>query len=364
MKIIDITRQIEAVAPLMLQESYDNAGLLIGKPDDKIDKALITLDVTEAVLEEAIQENCQLIIAHHPIIFKGLKKLNAKTDVERIVMKAIKNDIAIYAAHTNLDNVGNGVNKKISDLIGLTETRILETSGNLLRKLVVFVPLAEAEKLRVAVFEAGGGHIGNYDSCSFNVPGQGSFRAGQGAQPFVGEKGKLHFEEEVRFETIYPVYKEQGIINAMLAVHPYEEVAYDIYPLSNQFDGVGAGMIGNLKEPETVEDFIARIKKIFNAQSVKYAGKDAAKVQRVAVCGGAGSFLISAAQKAGADVFISGDIKYHDFFLANDKLGLIDIGHYESEQFTKQLIFTILMQKFPNFALRISETNTNPVKYL
>ena len=359
-----ITKELESIAPLDLQESYDNSGLLIGKTDLEISAVLITLDITEEILQEAISKKCNLIIAHHPLIFKGLKSLTGRNSIERIVENAIKNDIAIYAIHTNLDNVNNGVNDILSQKLGLMNTQILSVKTGLLRKLVTFCPIDHAEKVRESIFKAGAGQIGNYDSCSFNASGEGTFRGSENSNPFIGEKGKLHFEKEIRIETIYPVYNEKAILTALLEAHPYEEVAYDIYPLANNFNQVGAGMIGELKTMVDEEEFLHQVKKITGSGCIRHSALTGKKIGKVAICGGSGSFLISQALKQNADIFITGDVKYHDFFNGEGKMLIADVGHFESEQFAKELIYSILMKKFPTFAVQISETNTNPVNYL
>jgi dinuclear metal center YbgI/SA1388 family protein len=364
MKLNEITNALEEIAPLSLQESYDNAGLLIGDKFTDINKILISLDVTEEVIEEAINKGCNLIISHHPIIFSGLKRITGGTYVERIVAMAIKNDIALYAAHTNLDNIDGGVNSILCDKLGLKNKRILSPKKEMLRKLVTFCPVEYAERVRNALFAAGAGHIGNYDNCSYNVNGTGTFRGSEDTNPFVGEKGKLHFEEEVRIETVFPVYREQNIISALLNAHPYEEVAYDIYTLSNDFLLAGAGMVG---EPETEVDeidFLNKVKEITGVGCIRHTALTGKKIKKVAVCGGSGSFLIKDAIRSGADIFLTGDIKYHEFFDADGKIVIADIGHYESEQFAKDLIYSVLIKKFSNFAVLISEVNTNIVNYL
>ncbi len=363
MKIKDITQIIEQFAPLPLQESYDNAGLIIGDPSAKATGALITMDVTDAVIDEAIKNKFNLIVAHHPLIFKGLKKIIPNEMIGRMVTKCIKNDIAVYAAHTNLDNVIGGVNRIISDKLGLRNQKILDTKSDQLRKLVVFIPKDHAGKVRRAIFDAGAGHIGNYDNCSFNTPGDGTFRALEGADPFVGNKNELHFETELRTEFIYPFYREAEILAAMQRAHPYEEVAYDIYPLANTFNKVGAGMIGELDEPEDTKKFLQRIKRTFGAGCIRHTEIVKEEIKKVALCGGSGSFLIQKAIRAGADVYISGDIKYHEFFDADGKITIADIGHYESEQFTKELLMNLIKKNFSTFAVQISAVNTNPINY-
>lgn len=364
MKLSEITQELEKYAPISLQESYDNAGLLIGDNNQDIERALITLDVTESVLNEAIENNCQLIIAHHPVIFRSIKKLTGRTPTEKIITKAIKNDVAIYAAHTNLDNVVNGVNEALCNRIGLKNTRVLKPMAEALRKLVTFCPNTNAEQVRNAIFNAGGGHIGNYDSCSFNTEGKGTFRALEGSNPFVGDKNELHTEAETKIEAIYPFYKEVSIIKALKESHPYEEVAYDIFPLINDWSYAGAGMIGFLEQPAETRRFLSGLKKTLNLSCIRHSTINRKTIRKVAVCGGAGSFLIKEAISAGADIFLTGDIKYHDFQEATENFIIADIGHYESEQFTKDLIYAILNKKFPKFALQISDINTNFVNYL
>jgi len=364
MTIIDLTKQIEEFAPLSLQESYDNAGLIVGDPSTEIIGVLITLDVTEEVINEAIEKNCNLIVAHHPLIFKGIRKLNNKNPVERMIVSSVRNNIAIYAAHTNLDNVQNGVNASIAQKLALVNTIILSPQENILKKLVTFCPTDHVVKVRDAIFKAGAGHIGNYDSCSFNTNGEGTFRANDGANPFVGKVDKLHFEKEVRVETVFPGYLKSRIVSAMIQAHPYEEVAYDIYPIENQFGNVGAGMVGELEKPENTREFLSKIKKIFNTGCVRHTAICREKISKVALCGGSGSFLLRNAIGAGADVFITGDMKYHDFFEADNKIIIADVGHYESEQFTKELLMNIIKKKNSTFAVRNSEINTNPINYL
>ena len=363
MKIESLISILEDYAPIPLQESYDNSGLIIGHTQDEVKNALICLDVTEGVLKEAIDNGIELIISHHPLIFRGINKINRKNSVERIIVNAIKHNIAIYAIHTNMDNIIQGVNGKIAQKLGLINVSVLDTKKDLFRKIVTFCPHNYAEKLRNALFEAGAGQIGDYDSCSFNAEGKGTFKGNDETNPFVGAKNKLHYEPEIRIETIYPFHKEQEIISALLSSHPYEKVAYDIFKLENQYQEFGSGIIGELKLELDEIVFLDQLKNIFNIHTIRHSKLLDKKINRVAVCGGAGSFLIKKAISSGADIFITGDVKYHEFFEAEDKLIIADIGHYESEQFTKELIHTILIEKIPNFALQISGLNTNPINY-
>ena len=365
MKLIEISDYLESIAPLAYQESYDNAGLIVGNASSEVKKALICLDSTEEIVDEAISKGCNLIIAHHPIVFGGgLKRLNGKNYVERTIIKAIKNDISIYAVHTNLDNIDGGVSAAICKKIGLTGCKILLPKENLLRKLFTFCPVDKAGAVRKALFAAGCGAIGGYDECSFNVEGTGTFRGSESTNPYVGEKGKQHHEKEIKIETIYPAHLERDILSALFNAHPYEEVAYDIVSLENKHARVGAGMIGDVKKEENEKTFLNRVKKIMQTGCIRHTKLLDRKVKRVAVCGGAGSFLLSEAIANEADVFITSDFRYHQFFDAENKIVIADIGHYESERATKELLYEILNKRFPKFALSLSEINTNPVNYL
>ncbi len=363
MKLSLLTAYLESLAPLAYQEDYDNSGFIVGNPDKDVQQALISLDCTEAIVDEAITKDCQVIISHHPIVFRGLKKFNSKTYVERVVEKAIKHDIAIYAIHTNLDNVMDGVNAKICETLELKNCRILAPKTGLLKKLVTYVPEEKAEQVRNALFHAGAGNIGNYSECSFNAEGTGTFNGDEDTNPYVGVPGTRHHENEIRIETIYPANIESKLLMALFLAHPYEEVAYDLYDLTNQNQQVGSGMIGELEEEMTEEEFLFVIKQNMQARVIRHTALTGKNVKRVAVCGGAGGFLLKHAITAGADVFVTADYKYHEFFDAEGKLVIADIGHFESEQFTVQLLYDIIQEKFPNFAVRLTEINTNPVKY-
>ncbi len=364
MKIKTICDALEKLAPLSLQEDYDNSGLLIGDKNKSISKALICLDVTEEIIDEAIDEGSGIIIAHHPLIFKALKKITASNSVERMVQKAIEHQIAIYAAHTNLDNVFEGVNQVFAQQLGLKNLKILQPKTTILKKLMVYVPTDYTQKLRDALFAVGAGNIGNYDSCSFQLKGEGSFKALSGSHPFVGTENKLHLEKEDKLEMVFPNYLSATIIQTLYKNHPYEEPAFDIFSLENNWGNTGAGMIGFLENPMLEIDFLNFLKERTAAKCIRHSILLQKKIQKIAICGGSGSFLIGAAKAAGADIFISGDIKYHEFFEAENQMLIADIGHYESEQFTKQLLVDYLSKKFPNFAVRISERNTNVVNYL
>ena len=363
MKIQDITSFLETIAPASLQESYDNAGLLTGNPGWDCTGIITTLDVTEAVVLEAIEKKCNLIVAHHPIIYSGLKKITGKNYVEKTIIAAIKNDIAIYAIHTNLDNVLTGVNGRMADQLGLIHRQILQPKKGVLKKLVTFVPVEQAEEVRNALFVAGAGHVGNYSECSFSVTGEGTFKGEIGTDPFVGKPGQRHTEKELKLEMIFEAWVENKLITTLKAAHPYEEVAYDIFLLDNQYEGIGSGLTGELPEAVTEQEFMQQLKKAFGLTVIKHTPLSGKKVKKIALCGGAGSFLIEAAIAASAQVYITGDVKYHEFFDANGRLVITDIGHFESEQFTIDLLFDILREKFPNFAVLKTGVKTNPVNY-
>jgi dinuclear metal center YbgI/SA1388 family protein len=364
MKVKDICSYIDKVVPVSFQESYDNSGLQAGDPDRVIESALLAIDMTEEVLEEAIEKSCGLIITHHPLLFHPLKQITGKTLSERIIIKAVRNNISIYSVHTNLDVVWNGVSFKMAEKLSLEEVRPLIYLKNRLLKLITYVPPSHIEKVRDAVFSAGAGVIGNYDSCSFNVEGTGTFRGNEKSDPFVGEAGKLHFEKEVRFETVLLSHLKDVVIEALLGSHPYEEVAYDLYPLENEYLMAGSGCIGTLPEQTSEKDFLDILSDVFNSRGVRYSKLLNKKIQKVALCGGAGIGFLGEAIRSGADAFVTGDIKYHDFFRADGRILLVDIGHYESEKFTTEILYHLITKKFPKFALRFSERNTNPINYL
>lgn len=363
MRIEDIVRYLETVAPPIYQENYDNTGLIVGHPHMELKGILFCLDSTEAVIDEAIRKGCNLVVAHHPIVFNGLKRFNWRDYVQRTVMKAIKYDVAIYAAHTNLDNVRAGVNAKISEVIGLQNTRILASRSNSLKKLYTFVPTQQADKVRNALFAAGAGHIGNYSDASFNLVGAGTFKAGAGANPFVGEVGQRHYEAEVKIEVIFPIHLQSKVISHLLESHPYDEVAYDIISLDNNNQEIGAGMIGELSEPMEEKVFLQHLKTVMQTPVIRHTGLLNKPIQRVAVCGGAGSFLLNKAIGQNADIFVTADYKYHQFFDADGRIIIADIGHFESEQFTIDLLYDLIIKKFNNLAVHKTEVNTNPVKY-
>jgi dinuclear metal center YbgI/SA1388 family protein len=363
-KIKEVLNYLEVICPTAYQESYDNCGLITGDKEQDIKGVLICLDSTEEIVKEAIQRKCNLIIAHHPIIFSPIKQITGKTYAERTIISAIKHNICIYAIHTNLDNIYNGVNHKIAEKIGLKNLSILLPKKGLLKKLVTFCPRDKADKVRDAIFKAGAGVIGNYSECSFNSSGIGTFTAGEGSNPYVGTIGKRHFEKEERIETIYLAEKESLIIKALLESHPYEEVAYDLYCLENTHPAIGSGMIGALAKPMKEKEFLIHLKKTMNTDCIRYTPLLGKKIQNVAICGGSGSFLLPNAIQKGADVLVTADFKYHQFFDADNKIVIADIGHYESEQFTPEIIYSLLKERFTTFALLFSKINTNPINYI
>ncbi|MEX2591888.1 MAG: Nif3-like dinuclear metal center hexameric protein [Anditalea sp.] len=362
--IRDLVSYLETIAPPAYQEAYDNAQLIVGNLEDEVKGIICSLDVTEEVVQEAIENNCNLIVAHHPIIFRGLKSLTGKNHVERTVIKAIRHDVAIYAIHTNLDNIQNGVNKKISDKIGLIHTRILAPKASSLMKLVTFIPIDSADNVLQALYKAGAGKIGNYSSCSFQVAGTGTFLPSADSRPTIGEREKLEYVAEKRVEVMFPTYLKHTVVSQLKKAHPYEEVAYYLQNLENENQEIGAGMVGELENPMGEADFLHYLKEKMNLKVVKYTALRKKEIKKVAVCGGAGIFLLPAAKRAGADIFITSDIKYHEFFDAENQLIIADIGHYESEIYTKELLMELLSQKFSNIALYLTKIVTNPITYI
>lgn len=361
----DVMACLETWAPPSYQESYDNSRLLTGSPSARVTGVLVTLDCTEPVVEEAISLNCNVIVAHHPILFRGLKHITGRTYVERTLIKAIKHDIAIYALHTNLDNIYSGVNQSIAARIGLLHTRVLAPKPNTLRKLVTFIPKADTDRVLNALYEAGAGTIGEYTGCSFQVAGTGTFTPSNQANPAVGERGRPETVEETRAEVVFPAHLTPGVLSALRAHHPYESVAYYLQDLQNENPEVGAGLVGTLPRAEEPAAFLKRLKEVMNTECVRHTDPTAkSRIERVAVCGGAGISLLAAAIRQQADVFVTADVKYHDFFEADGKIILADIGHYESEQFTKDRIGAVLQEKFATFAVNFSKTVTNPISYL
>ena len=364
MLIKDVINCIEDFAPPALQESYDNSGVQCGDVNEKATGAILCLDVTEKVINEAIKKKCNLIIAHHPLIFSPLKRITGANYIEQILILAIKKNICIYACHTNADNVRMGVNNKIAEKLALVNCKVLQPKKGLLKKLVAFCPTKDAENVRTALFKAGCGQIGNYDGCSFNVDGTGTFKGNENSNPVVGEKNKFTEEPETRIETIFESYKESKVLKALFKAHPYEEIPYDIYSLDNKHPQIGAGLIGELPKAEKEKDFLLNLKAVFKVGAIRHTAILDKKVKKVALCGGSGSFLLKDAIAAGADIFVTGDFKYHQFFDAENKLVIADIGHYESEQFTPEIFYAVISKKLPKFAAYLSNQNTNPINYL
>ena len=360
----DICQTLEEFAPLALQESYDNAGLQIGNRSTELTGVLLCIDITEEVVQEAMDNNCNMIVSHHPLVFGGLKSITGRNLVERCVISAIKNDIAIYACHTNIDSVSEGVSMRMANKLGLDKCKILKPKTNSLLKLVTFIPEGHVNKVREACFAAGAGHIGNYNNCSYSSAGHGTFQPDENCNPFVGEVGQLHSEAEVRLEIILPSYLKSKVTKALLQAHPYEEPAFDLIPLANTLNTVGYGVVGELSSPEQELDLLKKVKETFNVGSIKYTTLQNKEIKKVAVCGGSGASLLNTAIAKSADIFISADFKYHDYFIPENRIVIADIGHFESEQFTKEIFFEQLSKKFPKFAIRFSEINTNPINFL
>ncbi len=358
-----IADALEQEAPLSWQESYDNAGLLVGDPHMEVKAVLCTLDITMEVLEEAVQKNCNLVVAHHPLIFSPLKKINPTNPVGRMLLFAIKNNLALYASHTNLDNAYRGVNNLMGKKLGLGQTRILQAASGQLQKLVVYVPHDHLNKVCDALFAAGAGHIGKYDECSFRTEGTGTFRGGKDANPFIGKVGERHYESETRVEVIVPLHHINRVMDALQKSHPYEEVAYELIPISNPNHYSGAGLIGTLPRPMSTNELLSHVASVFHCKTIRHTAPLKDTHTLLSLCGGSGSFLLPMAKAAGATAFLSADFTYHKFFDADNQILILDIGHFESEQFTPEILRDLIVEKFPTFAVHLSETQTNPIHY-
>jgi dinuclear metal center YbgI/SA1388 family protein len=364
MIIKNITDYLEELAPLQYAEGFDNVGLLVGNYNTELTGVLVTLDTLENIVDEAITKKCNLIVSFHPIIFSGLKKINGNNYIERVILKAIKNDIAIYAIHTALDNSFKGVSAKMAEVLGLANTKVLIPKQGFIKKLTTYVPKKDAEKVRTALFKVGAGAIGNYNNCSFNMDGVGTYKGNENTNPTLGKKGKLHKENETFISVIFETHLEKNLLSTLFKVHPYEEVAYDIVTTDNTHQHIGMGMVGELINPMIEKQFLSFVKEKFNLHGIRHSKLLGKTIKKVAVLGGSGSFAIEAAKSSDTDIYISADFKYHEFYKAENQLVLADIGHYESEQFTKDLLVDYLTKKFRNFAIVLSEKNTNPINYL
>jgi dinuclear metal center YbgI/SA1388 family protein len=363
MIVQDIINKLEELAPLAYAEEFDNVGLLVGDKNSKVSGVLITLDTLPEVVDEAIAENCNLIVSFHPIIFKGLKSITGNSYVERVVQKAIKNEISIFAIHTALDNALGGVNAELCNRLGLKNKYILIPQSGTIKKLTTFVPKTDAEALRSALFEAGGGAIGNYENCSFSSEGIGTFKGNEASKPVIGKPHEFKQLGELKIEIVFAKHLESSILKSLFKAHPYEEVAYEISTLENKNQHIGMGMVGTLETAMHEDAFLEYVKEKMKCGVIRHSKLLNKEIKKVAVLGGSGSFAIAAAKAAGADAFVTSDLKYHDFFSAENKILVMDIGHYESEQYTKNLLAAFLTKKIPNFAVLLSKINTNPVKY-
>lgn len=363
----DIIAPIEAAAPRAWQENWDNAGWQVCPADPKTAEctgALLTLDITEAVVGEAAREGFNLIVSHHPLLFKGLKRITGSTPQERNVTEAIRHGIAIYSAHTNMDSAPGGVNFRLAEMLGLTNIEVLIPREGDLVKLVFYTPAAEADRVRQAVLEAGAGHIGNYDSCSYNNEGFGTFRAVSDAcRPYVGSIGEMHREPEVRTETVVPRYLLSRVIDTLIKAHPYEEPAYDIIPLELPNRGAGLGCVGDLSEALPTAAFLQRIATTLNLPYLRHSEIATGTVRRVAVCGGSGAEFIPSAIAAGAQLYLTADLKYHDFQRGGETITLVDGGHFETEHQLMDVFYELISKKIPNFAVRRAATPSNAVSY-
>ncbi len=364
MKILEVIEHLNEQFVPFYQEEWDNCGLLVGDVRQEITGALVCLDVTPEVVEEAIAKKCNLIVSHHPMIYKGIKRITTETETGRLLLTLIQERICVYAAHTDLDKVHWGVSGELIQRLGVEHYQVLDPVEGALKKLVTYCPSAQAEQIRAALWEAGAGHIGAYSQCSYNLQGTGTFRAEETAHPYVGERGTLHHEEETRIEVIYETRLEHKLIRKLLLVHPYEEPAYDLIPITNTYDRWGFGAYGSLPQPMPVEEFLATVKETLHLPYLRTSALCSSMIQRVAVCGGSAAYLIGQAKAMGADIYLCGDLKYHEFQQATGDIILADIGHYESEQFAKDIIYRVISEKFSTFATQISKCDKGFVCYI
>jgi len=364
MTIKQVTQFLEQKFPLYLQEDFDNCGVQCGDVRQEITGAMVCFEMSEQVIDEAIAEGCNLVISHHPLILKrGITKILPTDRVGAMICKALAHNMVLYSMHTNIDSGVGGGNDVFAEKLNLQNVKVLEPHKGLYRKLVVFVPKENAEALKSALFEIGCGVQGNYDSCGYTVHGQGQFRPLKGANPHIGEENQLEHVEEERIEMIYPTGLQRTVVQAIYEHHPYEEPAFDLLPLENESRTIGLGRIGELPKVMPVSEFLECLKDKLGFEHCRYAGDTTKMIHKVAVCGGGGSSFIDLAIASGADAYVSGDFKYHDFFKSHSGTLLVDIGHYEGEYFIKNIIHQQIKENFTNFAALISKMEKVEVKY-
>jgi len=355
MKIKEVILHLERKFPLYWQEEYDNCGVQCGDKEQEITGALVCFNFSEKAIEEAIARNANLIISHHPLIFKGLQKIEPTSPTGRMIFKAIQHKLVLYSMHTNIDNGIEGGNWLFAKKLGLKELKVLAPKEALFRKLVFYAPNGEEVPIIDALFTAGCGAVGNYINCSFRAEGKGTFQPLKSANPFIGQADVTEMVDEVRVEMIFPKAIQQKVIKTLYRHHPYEEPAFDIFALENSISQIGLGSIGTLPQSMRAEYFFDVMKKELNIEYFRISGKTDRTIQKVAVCGGSGSSFIRTAFAAGADIFITGDVKYHDFFSVDNQMIIADIGHFEGESFIKEIIYNELKENFSNFATIILE---------
>lgn len=356
MKIEEVIAYLEQKFPLHWQEDFDNCGIQCGDKEREITGVMVCFDLSEKVIEEAIVKNCNMVVSHHPIIYRtGLKKVEPTNRVGKIICKALENKILLYSMHTNMDSGLNGGNVLFAHKLGLENLQVLSPKTDMLKKLVVFVPIEDAIQLREALFEAGAGSLGKYKNCSYNVKGMGTFTPTEGAEPTIGSVGVSEQVAEERIEVVFPAHAQKKIVEVLFKNHPYEEPAFDIIKLENLNNHIGLGRVGEIPEPMEVESFLLFAKQQLNLQVIKYSGNIGKKIKKVAVCGGGGASFVMDALSMGADIYMTGDIKYHDFFLPENKMIVADIGHFEGENFIREIIYNEINDFFTNFASYISE---------
>lgn len=331
--VYDILTLVGKQAPEGLAADWDRVGLLLGSPRQPVECLLVALEATPAVLEEALTAGAQMLLTHHPLLFQPIKRLNPDNPLDRPIALAIRHDLAVAAAHTNLDAAADGLNAYLAQLLGLSRAEPLTvTRTQPWLKLTVFVPVGYEDRVREAICQAGGGEIGNYSHCTFQVRGQGTYLPLAGTRPWRGTTASLQRAAEVRLEVVLPEALAPAAVSRLKAVHPYEEVAYDLYPLANPGIAYGFGRIGEWSSPRSFSEVVGELKRLFQQNRLKISGKPRSRVQRVAICGGSGGDLIPLAWEKAAELYITGDVRYHQVVpFAQEEMAIIDLGHYATE---------------------------------
>ena len=366
MTVRGIQEIMEAWAPLDIAWERDNPGLQAGDTGRRVRGILVALDVTEPVVKEAKGAGANLIVSHHPLLFRPLRSLTTRSGTERTLTALARGGIALYSAHTNLDFTRGGTSFALAEALGLATEGFLTSSFRTESKIVTFVPPSHADSVAAAMAGAGAGVIGAYDGCSFRTEGTGTFRGGKGTHPAVGKAGVPEHAREIRLEMVAPRRAVHTVVDALKGAHPYEEVAFDVYPLDNTSGAYGMGALGTLPRAVPLADFLGRVRRALRTRSLRWSGDPRSRVRRVAVCGGSGSELLPQAIAAGADAFVTADVRYHTFQEAGTEITLVDAGHFETEFPVVAAVVDRLRGEIrargARIPVRASSQATNPVR--